>query len=136
MPEGRLTWHRGSILPYASLWHTVLRACALNALHPADLPTTSARPTRTVDLLDIQASKIDVAALARALGEPPSAFDWSTLDALPAALRVALAVPQPRVCLACMASGYHSALFSVATARRVPDSSHPACRSLPLRCAV
>ena len=125
MPEGRLTWHRGSILPYASLWHTVVRACALNALHPADLPTTSARPTRTVDLLDIQASKIDVAALARALGEPPRAFDWSTLDALPAALRVALAVPQPRVCLACMASGYHSAVFSVALLDACPIHHTP-----------
>jgi hypothetical protein len=125
MPEGRLTWHRGSILPYASLWHTVLRACALNALHPADLPTTSARPTPAVDLLDIQASKIDVAALARALGEPPSAFDWSTLDALPAALRIALAVPQPRVCLACLASGYHSALFSVALLDACPIHHTP-----------
>lgn len=114
MPESLLTWHRGSILPFASLWHTVLRACALNALHPADLPTTSACPTRSVNLLSIQTSKIDVPALARALGEPPTAFAWSTLDALPAALRVALAAPQPRVCLACLASGYHSALFSIA----------------------
>jgi len=125
MPESRLTWHRGSVLPYASLWHTVLRACALNALHPADLPTTSACPTRTVNLLDIQTSRIDVAALARALGEPPSAFDWSTLDALPAVLRVALVVPQPRVCLACLASGYHSALFSVALLDACPIHHTP-----------
>ncbi|BCG04452.1 hypothetical protein PPGU19_090200 (plasmid) [Paraburkholderia sp. PGU19] len=32
MPDSRLTWHRGSVLPYASRWHTVMRACALNAL--------------------------------------------------------------------------------------------------------
>ncbi|TDG01885.1 hypothetical protein E1N52_42665 [Paraburkholderia guartelaensis] len=114
MPERCLAWHRGSVLPYASLWHTVLRACALNALYPADLPTTGARPAQSLDLFDIQAGKIDVAALARALGEPPEVFRWSTLDALPDPLRVALAVPQPRVCLACLAAGYHSALFSVA----------------------
>lgn len=40
MPEPGLPWHAGGVLPYASLWHTVLRACALNALHPRDLPST------------------------------------------------------------------------------------------------
>ncbi|REE07590.1 hypothetical protein B0G71_8124 [Paraburkholderia sp. BL27I4N3] len=125
MPERRLTWHRGSVLPYASRWHTVLRACALNALHPADLPTSRTRPNQSVDLLDIQAGKIDVAALSRALGEPPAIFEWSTLDALPNPLRVALAVPQPRVCLACLASGYHSALFSVALLDACPIHHTP-----------
>jgi hypothetical protein len=77
-----------------------------------------------VDLLDNQATKIDVAALARALGDPPSAFGWSTLDALPAP-RITLAEPQPRVCLACLASGYHSALFSVALLGACPIHHTP-----------
>jgi hypothetical protein len=62
---------------------------------------------------------------SRALGEPPTIFDWSTLDVLPAPLRVALVVPQPRVCLACLASGYPSALFSVALLDACPIHDTP-----------
>ncbi|REE06601.1 hypothetical protein B0G71_8283 [Paraburkholderia sp. BL27I4N3] len=62
---------------------------------------------------------------SRSLGEPPAIFDWSTLDALPAPLRVALVVPRPRVCLACLASGYHSALFSVALLDACPIHHTP-----------
>ncbi len=33
-----LTWHPGSILPYASLWHTLQRVGALNFVRPTDVP--------------------------------------------------------------------------------------------------
>jgi hypothetical protein len=59
------------LLSYASLWHTVPRACALNVLHHADLPTTGARPAQSLNLFDIQAGKIDaqshVSSYARAV---------------------------------------------------------------------
>lgn len=113
MPERGLTWHPGSVLPYASLWHTVLRACALNALYPRDLPSTLMPRPRSVNLLDNRAGSIDVGTLAHELGESPAAFRWSTLDALPTPLRTALVVPRPRLCLACLTAGYHTALFSV-----------------------
>ncbi|MGP8431771.1 hypothetical protein ACT2FY_01235 [Paraburkholderia fungorum] len=113
MPEHRLTWHVGSVLPYASLWHTVLRACALNALHARDLPSCLPRSPATVELLGNDAGGVDMAAFAHALGEVPSVFQWSTLGALPPWLRGALAVPQPRLCFACLAAGYHTALFSI-----------------------
>jgi len=113
MSELRLSWHAGSILPYASLWHTVLRACALNALHPRDLPSSRARPPARVELLENDSGRVDVTAFAHALGETPAAFQWSTLGSLPAWLRGALTVPRPRLCLSCLADGYHSALFSI-----------------------
>lgn len=124
MPDGRLTWHAGSVLPYASLWHTVLRACALNALHPRDLPPRMARPLATVELLENHGD-VDVTAFAHALGESPAAFRWSTLGGLPAWLDRALVVPQPRLCLACLAAGYHAALFSVALLDACPIHGMP-----------
>ena len=99
MPEPRLTWHAGSVLPYASLWHTVLRACALNALHPRELPSCLPRSPARVELLENDAGGVDVTAFAHALGEAPSVFQWSTLGALPSWLRGALAAPRPRLCL-------------------------------------
>ncbi|WP_322067298.1 hypothetical protein [Burkholderia ubonensis] len=113
MPDARLTWHAGSVLPYASLWHTVLRACALNALHPRDLPSCLARPPANVELIENH-GHVDEAALAHALGESPTAFRWSSLGALPSWLDRALVVPRPRLCFACLAAGYHAALFSIA----------------------
>ncbi|MDR8032109.1 hypothetical protein [Burkholderia cenocepacia] len=113
MPEPGLTWHVGSVLPYASLWHTVLRACALNSLHPRDLPSTQNPSPRVVHLLDNRDSNLDVRAFANKLGESPAAFRWATLEALPMPLRTALVLARPRLCLACLSAGYHAALFSV-----------------------
>ncbi|SCU77898.1 conserved hypothetical protein [Cupriavidus necator] len=124
MPDKRLTWHVGSVLPYASLWHTVLRACALNVLHPHDLPCPGTRPPTTVALLE-RASGVDVAAFASALGETPAVFRWSTLGALPSWLSAALVVPQPRLCFACLAAGYHAALYSVALLEACPIHGTP-----------
>lgn len=120
MPEPGLTWHVGSVLPYASLWHTVLRACALNSLHPRDLPSTQNPSPRAVHLLDNRDSNLDVRAFANELGESPAAFRWATLEALPAPLRTALVVARPRLCLACLSAGYHAALFSVGLLETCP----------------
>lgn len=125
MPEPRLTWHAGTVLPYASLWHTVLRVSALNALHARDLPGATTCPPRTVNLLDNHARGVNVAALAHELGEPAAALEWSTLDRLPDSLRAALVVPRPRLCLACLAAGYHAALFSVALLDACPIHRTP-----------
>lgn len=38
MTGSRLTWHTGSILPFASLWHTLMRVAALNSLRVHELP--------------------------------------------------------------------------------------------------
>ncbi|SPS02546.1 hypothetical protein CBM2634_U150008 [Cupriavidus taiwanensis] len=135
MADTRLTWHVGSVLPYASLWHTVLRACALNALHPHELPCRGAHPAATVELLE-RAGSVDIAAFARWLGEPPEAFRWSTLGVLPSWLSAALAVPWPRLCFACLAAGYHTALFSIALLDACPDPRYAARRPLSLRRAV
>src|SRR4051794_8074059 len=55
----------------------------------------------------------ETAALARCLGESPDVFRWSTFKALPEARKRALAMPRPRLYFACLAAGYHSALFSI-----------------------
>lgn len=125
MPEASLTWHAGSVLPYASLWHTVLRACALNALHPRDLPSAQTPSPRAVHLLDNHGGNLDLHAFADQLGESPAVFRWATLDVLPSPLRAALVQARPRLCLACLTAGYHSALFSVDLLDRCPIHGSP-----------
>lgn len=125
MPDGRLTWHAGSVLPYASLWHTVLRACALNALHPRDLSRCMAHPGAAVELISDCSHNMDIRAFADALGESHDAFRWSTLGALPTGLGGALVVPRPRLCLACLTHGYHTALFSLALLDACPIHGTP-----------
>ncbi len=125
MPDGRLTWHAGSVLPYASLWHTVLRVCALNALHPRDLSRCMAHPGAAIELISDRAHSMDIRAFADALGESHDAFRWSTLGALPTGLGGALVVPRPRLCLACLTHGYHTALFSLALLEACPIHGTP-----------
>lgn len=122
--SGTFTWHAGSILPYASLWHTVLRMCALNQLRPGNLPTTGAGRAAAIDPLD-NGDQIDLVTLARWIGEDPAVFRWTHLGALPFWLRAALIAPHPRVCLACLSAGYHAALYSVLLLEKCPIHGLP-----------
>lgn len=132
MAGSRLTWYAGSILPFASLWHTLLRVAALNALRARDLPdaVTEREPggqssfTSGANLLfnevnDMRAECISTRALSRWLGESVEAFEWSHLGRLPKGLR-AIVHKGLRVCPECLALGYHSALLSVNLLKACP----------------
>lgn len=122
----RLTWHVGSILPFASLWHTVHRAATLNALRNRELPfavgTDGGGPwVRRADLLfnsplasgqRIPGEALCIRTLAASLGESFAAFSWSHLGQLPQSC-LCLFHPYLRLCPACLAGGYHSALYSL-----------------------
>jgi hypothetical protein len=116
--QARLTWYPGSVRPYASLWHTVLRVTALNSLRFGDLPEkprpldASAGAHHSHVLLYNTGTAIDMDALASALGETPSVFRWSHFGALAPWLRHTV-TPGLRLCMPCLAKGYHSALFSL-----------------------
>lgn len=121
LPAGQaaqLTWYPGSIRPYASLWHTILRVTALNCLRSGEVPawptalSATGRTQRSLYPMHNAAAAIDTAALAIALGESPSVFRWSHFGALAPWLSF-LVTPGFRICLSCLAQGYHSALFSL-----------------------
>lgn len=133
MSEARLTWHRGSSLPYASLWHTLQRVAALNALRANELvdlvvlpvqPGASGLP-RLANLLcntsDTQPPlpAIPISALAVCLGEEPEAFQWSHLGDVPVGWR-RLVHSGFRVCPQCLANGFHSALLSIRLLQACP----------------
>lgn len=114
----QLTWYPGSIRPYTSLWHIILRVTALNRLRSGELPSwptalsATGHIARTLYPLHNAVAAIDTAKLAVALGESPSVFRWSHFGTLAPWLRF-LVIPGYRICLSCLAHGYHSALFSL-----------------------
>ncbi len=120
-----LTWYRGSIRPYASLWSTLIRLGMLNRMRLCELPD------RTLKTFDIQKlrqtwyplfndhSPIDIVKLAQALGEPPEIFEWSQLARVQPWLRAYFS-NQLRFCRACLQEGYHSSLFSLLLLRNCP----------------
>lgn len=124
MAEFRLTWHAGSVLPFASLWHTLRRLSSLNSLRTADLPDADPQCVPGVrsafqpgtNLLYNEAAgwkeAVSIRALATWLGEPPEIFQWSNLGRVPHNLRF-LIHDEFRICPTCIAKGYHSALLSL-----------------------
>jgi hypothetical protein len=129
--SARLTWYPGTVLPYASLWHTVLRVIALNLLASGELPDgpgrvigSSCANHRVVHLLHNDGVPVDTQLLAHWLGESPEAFRWSHLGVMPAWSRF-LFTPGLRLCPQCTAAGYHSALLSLRLLDRCPIHGVP-----------
>lgn len=153
-PACRLTWHRGSVLPYSSLWHTVQRAMWLNSLRPSELSFCACALDqggfpRQVNLLFNETSggsrgaidALSMQSLAQALGEPETAFTWAHMGRVSRSRRL-----QSRAIFGCSAIAYltsparrrawhrsvrqaahgHRARHSVAA--RAPLPWRPACR--------
>jgi len=109
----RLTWYKGSVLPYASLWHVNLRATALNRLVLEDFPRKYPSNKGTLRLLfNDSVNPLDIDAFANMLGEPNQAFRWSHFGNLTKSFHF-LVYPYIRICMQCLVKGYHSALFSI-----------------------
>ena len=122
----RLTWHAGSVLPFASLWHTMHRVAAINSMRAKEFPfaldlSGRGQLAQRADLLfnepslcgmRVQGEALSVDGLAAALGEPVQAFAWSHFGWLPGSSRCLLH-PFVRICAACLCEGFHSALFSL-----------------------
>jgi len=129
-PQGGLTWYQGSIPPYASLWHTLVRLGTLNCLSLSQLPESAAggnlKPTRPItwDPLFNEAKSIDTVALAAALRESASSLYLSHLGGLTPCVR-SLFCKHLRFCRSCLLQGYHSSLFSLKLLPACPIHGEP-----------
>lgn len=124
-PSSRLTWYPGSILPYTSLWLTLMRVTSLNRLRVEQVNWLVSDPSSTHGLRSNTTwfrncgSEACIARLSQMLGEPPEAFRWSTAGYAPAWARE-LFSDTPRVCRQCLEKGYHSGLFALRLLEECP----------------
>lgn len=121
LPE--LTWHAGSVLPYASLWHTMHRVVQLNGLTAHTLQPYMKRRlgySAKQNSLITNDSMIDLGKLARALGEPASRFRLATLETLAPWTYQLFHTASVRFCRHCLGQGYHSTLMSLKAMTHCP----------------
>lgn len=111
-----LTWYRGSVLPYESLWSILLRATWLNDLRAGDLYRVA--NVNDPDALDMVArhggDENIVRLIAKVLDEPLASFsDFCLIDKIPSWLFSAHASRRFRGCPECIRLGYHTWLMSI-----------------------
>lgn len=123
-----LTWYPGTILPYASLWHTLLRATWLNDLRSGDIRQLYMSRESTCDERAVREAKV----LASALGEPMRALSkFAVLEQFPAGLCRTCMVMQLRWCPACIAAGFHTLLGNIRLVSRCPIHALPLVEECP-----
>lgn len=117
-PEGGLTWYRGSIRPYSSLWHTLTRLGSLNRLDLSQLPgwpvNREGRSTHHNAWYPLfnESHKLDINQISFALGEPPSSMRWSHLGDVAPWIQ-SYFTNHLRFCQTCLSQGYHSSFYSL-----------------------
>ena len=117
-----LTWYPGTVLPHASLWHTLLRATWLNDLRKGEIAglaegrggQAAKRPSSSA------AAEQEVPLTAAALGERAGVFHFGTLDRLPRCLFPTHVATVLRWCPECLRMGYHTVLGSLRLVTRCP----------------
>jgi hypothetical protein len=126
--RSRYTWRRGSIPPFSSLWITVLRFSLLNrpkfdSLNEDLQGQEAARMRRSIkfgsDLPWPLHRTIDLSSFAKMLDEPLEAFRWASVGDFPQGIQV-LFSRNTKVCLSCMAQGFHTVIFSARCIRCCP----------------
>lgn len=126
-----LTWYPGTIRPYESLWHILLRATWLNDLRAGDIRTlySQRKSPYLPDACTVKNSRL----IARALGEPARTFaKYATWDQFPSGIRSAVMSERLRWCPQCIEAGYHTLLGSIQLVSRCPIHSSLLICSCPV----
>lgn len=132
-----LTWYPGTVLPYASLWHTLVRATWLNDLRAGDIRhrVDGKRHRHGEQATDHQRVR-DLRAVASALAERQRALSqFAVIEQFPDVLRTFFMVPGLRWCPMCLAGGFHTLLGSIQLVTRCPLHAVPLIDACP-QCAA
>lgn len=121
----QLTWYPGTILPYTSLWHTLLRATWLNNLHEGDLAKAAGYRARRQVASAEKSLRAEYQAIRRALGESGETFRFGTFAQWPRCLSPKFVTEGLRWCPSCLSSGYHTLLSSLRLLSRCPIHGDP-----------
>ena len=129
----QLTWYPGTILPYASLWHTLMRATWLNSLRGGEIRTlVEGNRRRDPREASRDADPRRQELVAAALGEPRSVFrGFAVLSQFPSCLRADHLVEGLRWCPECLDGGFHTLLQSIRLAARCPIHATPLVEACP-----
>lgn len=118
-----LTWHRGSLRSYASLWLTLRQLSSLNSLKISDLPLDSNKKYKPTYKGSIS-KNVDLNALARLIEEPLEKFKFSD-DRLINRCWDFLFTKDNAFCETCLSMGYHTQFFSLKLLNRCPIHDEP-----------
>lgn len=114
-----LTWYPGTIRPYESLWHILLRATWLNNLRAGDIRQlyVKRKSPHWHDVCDVKNARL----VGLALGEPFRAFSkFAVWDQFPYGVRTTLMSDQLRWCPVCIETGFHTLLGGIQLVSRCP----------------
>ena len=128
-----LTWYPGTVLPHASLWHTLLRATWLNDLRPGEICDFAGKGRGHASEDGYSTSDQNVIGLvAKILGEPRSAFSrYALLTQFPRAVFPLFLARDLRWCPACLDAGFHSLLMSLQLVVQCPIHHIPLIERCP-----
>lgn len=118
-----LTWHRGSLRPYTSLWLTLRKLAYLNSLRVSDFPLGSHRKYRTGSTGSISEGQ-GLSELARLIEEPLENFEFSDSRFMPICWQF-LFTQENAFCETCLSMGYHTRLFSLKLLNKCPIHDEP-----------
>ena len=128
-----LTWYPGTILPYASLWHTLLRATWLNDLRAGDIHNlVEGKRRRKGESPFKERGARDVRTVVLALGETRRALSkFAVAEQFPFSLRTTFMLERLRWCPTCVAGGFHTLLGSIRLMTRCPIHEMPLIDACP-----
>lgn len=134
-------WRPGYVYKYASLWISALRFCILN--RPdfsifAEIVCQNHTDLETQRYVNIDAyprsrrNSIAVDFFVQTLGEDRKQFNWSNLADFPSGFRNITLSDSPAICLACIAQGFHTSIFSLRWLNKCPLHGDVLLRRCPI----
>lgn len=123
-PDGPVlfNWHVGSLPPYSSLWVIMHRLALTNQITIAEVRAIAKTTSFSTGMhsLTENTNTINLEALAAAIGEPPEAMTFATLQPFARWVQEYFLRTTIQYCPTCLGLGYHSVFHCLTLMKRCP----------------